>query len=123
MEVKDGRDANSVKAPSVSGPYRAPRLKVTGTAVAVIQGAWVPNPTTRSTSGMPSSARGGAFGVGSVRLPGPEGTAHLSPCGDARGEVSGRGRCVFAVVLDHEAHEAAGLGQLAGAAAAGPGRD
>lgn len=39
MEVKDGRDANSVKAPSVSGPYRAPRLKVTGTAVAVIQGA------------------------------------------------------------------------------------
>jgi uncharacterized protein involved in type VI secretion and phage assembly len=38
MEVKDGRDANSVKATSASQPYRAPRLKVTGPAVAVIHG-------------------------------------------------------------------------------------
>jgi hypothetical protein len=40
MEVRDGRDADSVQATSASRPYRAPRLKVTGTAVAVIQGAW-----------------------------------------------------------------------------------
>jgi uncharacterized protein involved in type VI secretion and phage assembly len=38
MEVRDGRAANSVKATSASQPYRAPRLKVTGPAVAVIHG-------------------------------------------------------------------------------------
>ena len=38
MEVRDGRDAGSVKATSASQPYRAPRLKVTDTAIAVIRG-------------------------------------------------------------------------------------
>ncbi len=38
-EVRDERDVDSVKATSAYGPYRAPRLKVTGRAVAVISGA------------------------------------------------------------------------------------
>lgn len=38
-EVRDRNDAESVKAEPASLPYRAPRLTVTGTAVAIICGA------------------------------------------------------------------------------------
>lgn len=38
-EVRDRRDAESVKPMPAPLPYRAPRLTVTGKAVAVIRGA------------------------------------------------------------------------------------
>lgn len=38
-EVRDGRESDSVEATAASVPYRSPRLKVTGTAVAVIRGS------------------------------------------------------------------------------------
>jgi len=38
-EIRDGRDTDSAKATSESVQYRPPRLKVTGTVVALIRGS------------------------------------------------------------------------------------